>query len=238
MNPVYSNEYLNQYYAEYYTGGETSADIDAGQQRTNLIKLRAIEKFIKQPGRVLDFGCGNGNFIRTAQEKGWQVTGYDVDCDAMQHVASRYAVEVGCGNLHDLDWPEKQFDLIHAHHVVEHLKTPVADLQRLNRWLKPGGHFYIGVPNIHAASSRLKFFLEKIGLRRKNIGKYYDSDHHVFYYTPTSLTHLLETCGFEVLMVMNGNKSHVSDSPLVQFFTYYLMNYVYSSSAFFVIARK
>lgn len=238
MNPVYSDEYLNQYYAEYYTGSDSTGEVTAGHERTNLIKFRAIEKYCKQPGHVLDFGCGNGNFIKTAQDKGWQVTGYDVDCDAMQHVARRYHVEVGCGKLHDIDWPREQFDLIHAHHVVEHLKTPVADLKKLNRWLKTGGYFYVGVPNIHATSARIKFFLEKIGLRRKNVGKYYDTDHHVFYYTPASLSNLMRQSGFEILMVMNGNKSHVSDSRIIQFFTYDLMNYIYSNSGFFIIARK
>ena len=238
MNPVYSDAYLDQYYAEYYTGDKSPEDAEAAHQRTNRIIFRAIEKYVKQQGRVLDFGCGNGNFIKAAQEKGWQVTGYDVDCDAMQHVAKRYDIEIGCGSLHDIDWPTEKFDLIHAHHVVEHLKTPVKDLMKLNSWLKVGGYFYVGVPNIHATSARIKFFFEKIGLRRKNIGKYYDSGHHVFYYTPTSLRNLLEKCGFEVLMVMNGNKSHISDSPIVQFFSYYLMNYIYRSSGFFIIARK
>ena len=238
MNPVYSDEYLEQYYAEYYTGGVSPEKIDAAHRRTNLIVYRAIEKYLKRPGRVLDFGCGDGNFIQMAQEKGWQAIGYDVDCDAMQHVAERYGVEIGCGHLHDIDWPKEQFDLIYAHHVVEHLKTPVKDLKKLNSWLKMGGYFYVGVPNIYATSARVKFFLEKLGLRRKNIGKYYDSGHHVFYYSHTSIRNLMEKCGFEVLMVMNGNKSHISDSRIVQFFSYYLMNYVYRNSGFFIIARK
>lgn len=238
MNPVYSDDYLTQYYADYYTGGISPDKVLKGQERTNKIKFHAIEKFIKTPGRLLDFGCGNGNFIHSALKKGWKVTGYDVDCEAMQRVAKRFAVNVGCGNLENNDWQKEEFDFIHAHHVVEHLKNPVEVLSYLNSVLKRGGYFYAGVPNINALSARVKFFLEKTGLRKKNIGKYYDSGHHVFYYTPASFTYLLKRCGFEILFSMNGNKSHISDSPLLQFFSYYLMNYLYANSAFFVIARK
>lgn len=238
MNPVYSDKYLTQFYAEYYTGAPSTSENAVLSERTNNIKFRAIEKFIKAPGRLLDFGCGNGNFMQTAQKRGWQVKGYDVDCDVMQHVAKRLNVEVGCGNLHEIDWPKETFDLIHAHHVVEHLKRPVADVKKLNEWLKPGGYFYVATPNIDAYSARLKFHLEKRGLRKKNVGKYYDSEHHVFYYSYKSMRNLLRSCGFEVLMTMNGNKLEISDSPFIQFFSYYLTNYLYQSSAFFMIARK
>ena len=238
MNPVYSDNHLTRYYADYYGGDAAGDAISQGQEKTNQLKFRAIERFVPTPGKVLDFGCGNGNFIETALAQGWQAIGYDVDCDAMQRVSKRLGVPVRCGELSAVEWPAGSFDLVHAHHVVEHLKHPVRDISRLSRWLKPGGYFYVAVPNIDSAASRFKFRLEKMGLRRKRIGRYYDSDHHVFYYSPTSMRSLLERCGFEVLMTMNGNKSHISASPVAQFFSYTLTNYLYASAAFFMIARK
>lgn len=238
MNPVYSDSHLTRFYANYYKGDAAGDEISRGQERTNQIKFRAVEQFIPRPGKVLDFGCGNGNFIETALSKGWQAAGYDVDCEAMRRVAARLDVDIRCGELRASDWPAAAFDLVHAHHVVEHLKHPVRDISHLNRWLKPGGHFYVAVPNIESVASRLKFRLEKAGLRRRRIGRYYDSDHHVFYYSPRTMRGLLERCGFEVLMTMNGNKSHISASPIAQFFSYTLTNYLYASAAFFMIARK
>src|SRR4030067_171158 len=52
------------------------------------------------------------------------LTGYDVDCDAMQRVSKRLGVPVRCGELSAVEWPAGSFDLVHAHHVVEHLKHP------------------------------------------------------------------------------------------------------------------
>ncbi len=238
MSPVYSDEHLAAHYAGYYGGGVGDADVVAGQLRTNDVKLRYIQRFIRTPGRVLDFGCGNGNFAHAARDRGWQVTGYDIDCDAMQKVAARLGMPVKCGSLAAVDWQNEVYDLIHAHHVLEHLKHPVHDLGILHDRLKKGGYLYIGVPNIHALSARLKYFAEKLGLKRRNAGKYYDSDHHVFFYTPLSMKNLLSRCGFDVLLTMNGSKAHLADSALAQFFLYQLPNYLYASSSFFVIARK
>lgn len=238
MNPVYSDEYLGAYYADYYRGGPTDPAVSAGQARTNNMKLQAIARFIKTPGRVLDFGCGNGNFAAAARERGWAVTGYDIDCDAMQQVAARLDMPVKCGPLAAVDWQGETFDLIHAHHVVEHLKHPVHDIGILHDRLKDGGYLYLGVPNIGAWSARLKYAAEKLGLRRRNIGKYYDSDHHVFYYTPESMRRLLDRCGFDVVLTMNGSKAHLPDGALARFICYRLPGYLYSSSSFFVIAGK
>lgn len=238
MNPVYSDDYLSDYYAKYYSGGVDSSEVLEGQGRTNEVKLDIIQRFSSKSGRLFDFGCGNGNFMTSAREQGWQVEGYDVDCDAMEQVAKRLAAPVFCGEFITAELDTEGYDLVHAHHVVEHLKYPSRDLKKINAILKPGGLFYVAVPNIHAASARLKFFLEKIGLRKKNIGKYYDTDHHVFYYHPKSMKKLLESAGFEVLLTMNGSKSHMKKSKIVQFFTYTLTNLIYSNSAFLMIARK
>jgi len=238
LNPVYTDEYLARFYSSAGATDTAGDEISAGQERTNRIKFRAIKKFLPVAGNVLDFGCGNGNFIRAALANGWRAVGYDVDCDSTRRAAKRLGVDVRCGSLGAIDWPAASFDLVHAHHVVEHLKFPVADLCRLNRWLKPGGYFYVGVPNIDALASRLKFRLEKLKIRRQNIGRYYDSDHHVFYFSPASMRALLERCGFRVCTTMSGNKSHIGDTPVAQFFSYTLRNYLYTGSAFFMIARK
>ena len=238
MNPVYSDEYLSEYYAGYYGGGESDLNVVEGQACTNYMKFEFIDKFVRMPGRALDFGCGNANFAVYAKDKGWDVVGYDVDCEAMQQVSDRYGMPIKCGSLPDVDWQGEQFDLIHAHHVVEHLKDPARDLSIMHELLSDDGYIYIGVPNIHSWSARLKLFLEKAGFKKGRVGKYYDSDHHVFYYTPKSMKNLLDICGFEVVLSMNGAKSHMSESKLIQFFTYYLPNFFYSSSSFFVMARK
>lgn len=238
MNPVYTDEYLQAYYAGYYGGGVAHPSIVKAQEKDNEIKFHFIDKFISASGTALDFGCGNGNFSAYAKNRGWDVTGYDVDCEAMSEVAARHGIRVESGSLALVDWKGSKFDLIHAHHVVEHLKNPVQALKLLNNLLTDRGFLYVAVPNINSFSARAKFLLEKVGVRRKNIGKYYDSEHHVFYYSPESLQALLEKCGFEALLSMNAVKSTVGRSKITEFLACDLPNRLYSNGAFFTIARK
>jgi len=238
MNPVYSDEYLQKYYADFYDAEGAGPEIIKAQQSDNEAKFQFLDKFIKAPGKVLDFGCGNGNFSSYAKSKGWSVVGYDIDAAATQKVSDKLGIKVESGLLEKVDWNATTFDLIHAHHVVEHLKDPVQDLKILRGLLADDGFLYVAVPNINSLSIRVKFFLEKIGLRRNNIGKYYDSDHHVFYYSPKSLKRMLEKCGFEVVFSINAPKKAVGNSKIAEFFTYHLPNFLYSNGAFFVIATK
>ena len=56
---------------------------------------------------------------------------------------------------------------------MEYIKDPVNNLKYFHSLLNENGDLFITVPNIHATSKRLKFFLVKIILRKKH----YDSDH-------------------------------------------------------------
>jgi len=238
MNPIFSDEYLQHYYAEYYEGEIPEANYMKAHQRDNEVKFQFIERYTQPPGKALDFGCGNGNFAEYAKMRGWDVIGYDVDGDAMNKVSERLGIDVESGPFESIDWKESKFDLIHAYHVIEHLKYPMRDLKKLHNLLADNGFLYIAVPNINALSVRVKFRLEKLGLRRKNIGKYYDSEHHIFYYSPKSLTAMLDKCGFEVVFSMNATKVTAEHSKIAQFFARDLPNALYSNGAFFIIATK
>ena len=237
MNPVYSDDYLAEYYSD-YNATEIPADQVDAKTAANTIVFDAIEHFTEQPGRMLDFGCGNGNAAVFARSRGWEVSGYDVDCDTTRIVSRKYEFPVACGEFSEALWEKEKFDLIHCHHVLEHVKDPLRILGQFRNLMAVNGLLYIGVPNISAASARVKFRLEKLGIRRKNIGKYYDSDHHVFYYQPGSLRTLVELAGFEVLTIQTPPKERVIRNPLLRYIQLNILDRLYQHSAFFLIARK
>lgn len=237
MNPVYSDDYLDEFYSTYIMPEYTPKYL-AEQQETCRDNFSAIGKFKSGVGTMLDFGLGNGGHSAYAKNAGWQVTGYDVDCGTTERIAKELSIDVHCGDFEKIDWQGQQFDLLYAHHVVEHLKDPVRRLKGLRELLKDDGYFYIGVPNIASLASRLKFGLEKLGIRRKNIGKYYDSDHHVFYYTPRSLTKMLALAGFTVVHQSNATKPRPYQGKLRKAFRQNITEKLYANTAFFVIAKK
>ena len=237
MNPVYSDAYLQEYYSTYIDPAYSPKYLDE-QKETCEENFSIIERYISHKGHMLDFGLGNGGHSNFAKNRGWHVTGYDVDCDTTSRIAKDVGIDVFCGNFEQVDWQGKQFELLYAHHVVEHLKDPVKQLKALRQLLTDEGCFYIGVPNISSLASRLKFAFEKLGVRKKNIGKYYDTDHHVFYYTPQSMSKLLTAAGFDIVYQSNATKPRPYQNKLVKLFRKNVLNKLYANTAFFVMARK
>ena len=90
--PPPSAEYLINFYSKNYRG-RVKTNISSGDNvfRSNkaaiedcYTKLSYIEKYHKiKSGNLLDIGCGNGFFLYAAQNKGYSVTGVDIDEEAI-----------------------------------------------------------------------------------------------------------------------------------------------------------
>jgi SAM-dependent methyltransferase len=102
------------------------------------------------PAEVLDFGCGNGDFLARAQALGHHAVGVDFDPAAVLFAKGRGIEVYEPAALPEADFAHR-FDLVTAAHVVEHVADPLALLADFRRWLKPGGHLFIEVPNAEAA---------------------------------------------------------------------------------------
>lgn len=99
------------------------------------------------PGRLLDVGCGDGNFMHRMHRRGWSVTGLDVDAKAIEHARLRYNFEFLHSDLAGAHFAENSFDAVTMSHVIEHVPDPVALLTETMRILKPGGVLAATTPN-------------------------------------------------------------------------------------------
>jgi SAM-dependent methyltransferase len=106
-------------------------------------------------GRLLDFGCGWGNFLSAARETGWDAVGIEVD-PAKIDFARKHGLNAVQGDLLAGTFPAGSFDAIIAQQVFEHLYQPAAYLEEIRRLLRPGGIVFIGVPNYGGLSAKLK----------------------------------------------------------------------------------
>ena len=99
--------------------------------------------------RVLDIGCGHGEFLQLLQEHGHEAVGIDID-PAMVATCRQLGLTAYEGDAGDwLAGQETQFDAIFSSNVIEHLEA-----QQVQRWirqaydaLRPGGMLLIGTPN-------------------------------------------------------------------------------------------
>lgn len=156
-----------------------------------LPQRRMIDEYVRHLPRatlgakLLDIGCGNGGFLRIAQQLGWEVWGTDVDEKALK-VASQTGAKVFQGSLPNLDLPDNSFDVITLSHVIEHVHDPDLALREIHRLLKPGGLLWLATPNL--ASDGARFF--------KRYWLHLDSPRHLCLFTPSSITRILSETRF------------------------------------------
>jgi 2-polyprenyl-3-methyl-5-hydroxy-6-metoxy-1,4-benzoquinol methylase len=99
--------------------------------------------------RVLDIGCGNGEWLLLAREAGWTAVGSDPDPVAQAGVAE-LGLEVRQGGAEAWEDQPGSFDAISMSHVIEHVHDPVDTLRRAFEMLRPGGQLFIECPNVDA----------------------------------------------------------------------------------------
>jgi SAM-dependent methyltransferase len=145
----------------YLEGGAGDFGIDVSHPRFQAflreichLRLERIERAIGK-GSVLDVGCGSGEFLNIAKQRGWDVTGVEPLADAAQ-VARDRGFSVHTGTLETVDLPERGFDLVTAFHVLEHMPDGPAFLKTLAAQARPGGHVCIESPNWDSVARKVR----------------------------------------------------------------------------------
>lgn len=139
----------------------------------------------KQSGALLDLGCSSGAFLESMRCDAWKLYGIEMSADGANTAEARSGAQVFVGNVADAPFPSESFDVITCFDVLEHLYEPRRVMARVAEWLKPGGIFYVLVPNVGSAESRV-------------FGSYWhglELPRHLFHYSPESLKFLAESVG-------------------------------------------
>jgi SAM-dependent methyltransferase len=144
--------------------------------------------------RLLDFGCGDGKFLKAANLLGFEAFG--VDFSESRRSRSRQLGGITLySNLEDFqqDLPiaeniaEGRLDAITLFQVLEHLANPLKTLQQLSAALKPGGILVVEVPDCKGVGD-----IPKTADEHSKI----DPLEHINHFTPRTLTAMCEEVGF------------------------------------------
>jgi len=150
-------------------------------------KIRHIGPLDNNKKKLLDIGCGNGDFLFFAKGLGWDVTGIDLDPNAVNTALSK-DLNVRTGDVFSIKQGE-MFDMISLSHVVEHVYNPAELIEQCYYHLNPGGKLWLETPNINS-----------IGL---NVYKEYwrglEPPRHLMIYNETILTDILKKTGFKII---------------------------------------
>lgn len=132
-----------------------------------LAKKERVEKFLagNTSARILDLGCGEGVLVKAFRERGYNITGMDLNYE------SEY---VQRGSILETGHPDASYDIVLCLDVIEHLsyedqERAVCEMARL---LKPGGKLLLTVPNLAHLASRLSFLLTGKLVRTSTIDRH------------------------------------------------------------------
>ncbi len=139
-------------------------------------------------GRLLDFGCGGGSYLRRMADHGWQVTGLDAAVGAVERIQNELGLPALAGTLPHPDLVPASFDVVTMWHSLEHVHAPRDILREAFRLLVPGGQLIVAVPNRASWAARA-FGPDWFGL---------DLPRHLTHFTPDTLATMLTASGFRV----------------------------------------
>jgi SAM-dependent methyltransferase len=97
-------------------------------------------------GCILENGCGVGLYLERLSAFGGTAIGLELDLDRAREARQRMPHVIG-GAGESLPFPDKSFDLILSHEVLEHVQDDRVSVIEMVRTLKPGGRMMVFVPN-------------------------------------------------------------------------------------------
>jgi SAM-dependent methyltransferase len=89
--------------------------------------------------RVLDLGCGTGDFGRFRPSDEYEIHGVDLDVGAIEIASAHEIAQVHDASAQRLPYSDGFFDGVLAKDILEHLLEPSRVVREIRRVMKPGG---------------------------------------------------------------------------------------------------
>jgi ubiquinone/menaquinone biosynthesis C-methylase UbiE len=174
--------------------GRLDANLRSGPQ---ILMYRSLARDLarRDPGRVLDWGCGWGQMTALLREAGVEAVAFDyrpgLEAPTTERLFRFPEIEAHVTSEPvELPFEKDSFDTVLSCGVLEHVPDPDASLAELRRVLRPGGMIYVAnLPNRYSYTERAARLL----------GLYYHGKlPHDRVYTARTARELLERRGFRV----------------------------------------
>jgi SAM-dependent methyltransferase len=160
--------------------------------------LNGLSRRTTAGGRLLDIGAHAGRFMHLAARARWRPEGIELNARTAAFAATRTRLPVHAVNVDRLALSDGGYGAITLIDVLEHVPTPLALLQRVNRALEPGGWVVVKVPS--GPAQRLKE-RARARLYRGYRPRLADNLVHVNHFSPAALRASLECIGLRSVTV-------------------------------------
>jgi len=162
----------------------------ARRQKIFCAELKKMERYRKL-NRILDIGCSFGGFLNAAKNRGWEAKGIETVYNVGKYGKELYNLDIFFGTLEEAGLAPASFDVIRLNNIIEHIPLPSQFLADVNKLLRKGGLLSISTPNYDSYSVSI-------------CGKewiYFDGQHHIVLFTPTTLREILDKNGFTPVLL-------------------------------------
>lgn len=153
----------------------------------NKLILKNFRNMISKGAKVIDIGCGNGDFLMSLKSLGVShLEGVDFS-DRAVALATSKGIKAHKGIFLDVSLPNGEFDVAIMNYYLEHVVDPLAELRKVRAILKPGGFLFGEVPNFASWDRIIS-------------GRFWGGNHiprHTFQYEPETLRKLFLKAGFK-----------------------------------------
>jgi SAM-dependent methyltransferase len=201
LHPQPDDSVLAAIYSDSYFLGEPTGEAAGRRSKmkraTGTLYIDALSRLVAPENTdLLEIGCGHGEVLLEARQRGFRVSGVEISAHAAQ-IANRClgAPIVSVGTIEKLPLAQNHFGAVLAADVIEHVRFPEDWLLRIRQVLVPGGVLLLITPSLDSWTRRL--------LRRHWMEYKVE---HLYYFSARSTRLMLERCGFEVLRVSPSRK--------------------------------
>jgi len=216
LNPQPTDKELEKYYPKekYYSLGKIEKNSFKTKLKLKLYKIyfnknkNFLKKILYSPlkykvrgaviqkgKKLLDIGCGSGQFLYEMKQFGMDIYGVEPS-DFDEKIAKEKKLNILKSDLIKANYPSNFFDIITINHVLEHTNDPLKTIKEIYRILKKRGTLIIGVPNSNALA---------YSLFKKN---WYQLDvpRHLFNFSDKNLKELLQKEGFKIKKIRYNSR--------------------------------
>lgn len=204
MNPQVSPSDIIKFYPPDYAPHKAKVDtkqLDQSAIKNKLKRRPFVASFCKrlsEQSRVLDVGCGNGNFLYEIKTvTGCQIYGIDISKTAAKTAWENYGIDVFTGTVMESPSPDKFFDVITAWSYLEHVNNPSEVLLKISSLLKNDGLCIISTPNFYSLNAKL--FREK--------WYHLDCPRHLHIFTTRTIAGLFEKSNLSIKKIIYNRSS-------------------------------